>query len=1731
MRRLPVLLLLAACTPDGGLKVYNNPPEVTFTAPADGTTVAAGAWVTFEAQIKDYQDELADLELVWRSSDGSTPEGTLSYVEGGVVYVVEGFPAGDPTITLQAIDTMGDAGEDTVTLHIVPNEPPSATFTAPLEAAVVLAEDPVRVELVVADPDEVDRTDLSLTWGGAAADVGAPTSADSAGEVTFYLSDLPPGTTQVSVTVTDSLGATANEIVSFEVVLADADGDGHRDPAWGGDDCDDADAAVYPDADEACDGVDHDCDGAVNEDDAVDAATWYADTDGDGFGDPGSWATACAQPDGYVENATDCDDARDAAHPGATETCDGTDEDCDGAVDEAGASGERTWYADVDADGFGASSSDMLACDQPAGFVADATDCDDSDSGVSPTGTELCDGEDDDCDGTVDEDDATDAATWYVDRDGDGAGGATTTQACSQPSDATAGFTDCDDGDAEVYPGAEERCDLEDDDCDGAVDEDDAVDASTWYLDLDADGYGDAVTTTSCALPSGYAAYDGDCDDSDDRYHPGAPESDCADPNDYNCDGSNGYADADADGWAACTDCDDRTAAVSPDGAEVCNRVDDDCDGAIDEDDATDVSTWYADSDADSFGDPGSADLACDQPLGYVADDQDCDDTDGGVSPVALEYCDGEDDDCDGTIDENSAVDVATWYADRDGDTYGSLASTWAACAAPPSYVANDDDCDDADSGVSPADLEYCDGEDDDCDGTIDEDAAVDAPTWYADRDGDEYGDSASGYAACAAPPSHVANDDDCDDTDSGVSPADLEYCDGEDDDCDGVIDEDAAVDAPTWYADDDGDTFGDPGSRYAACAAPPSYVANDDDCDDTDGGVSPADLEYCDGEDDDCDGAIDEDSAVDVATWYADSDGDSYGTPASTRAACSAPPSYVANDDDCDDADSGVSPADTEYCDGEDDDCDGAVDEDSAVDAGTWYADVDGDTYGDPASASAACSAPPAHVANDDDCDDTDSGVSPIDIEYCDGEDDDCDGTIDEDAAVDAVTWYADADGDTYGDVYTPTAACARPSGYVADTSDCDDTRAATNPGADEACNEEDDDCDGTVDEDDAVDAGRWYLDNDGDAFGQTAIWVSACDQPVGYTAEADDCDDGNASASPYAAEYCDGYDNNCDGTIDEGSAVDADTWYADVDGDTYGDPAATSYGCSAPSGYVADHADCDDATAAISPAGTEVCDALDTDEDCDGLADDADPSTSAASRSTFYVDADADGYGSAVTTLQCDADATHTTTNTDCDDADAGISPGEAEVCDALDTDEDCDGVADPSCGAYGGSYAADASPTASSDADAVIYGELTADYFGQSIASGIDLDNDGFEEVVIGASGNTYATTSSYYGSLFVYDDGLPTGTNDADTNDVARLYGSTTAAYAPGAYIWPLQDLDDDGYDELAFRYYADMVVWEGENIYGTQSFTNNELDVERFPNAASTLGHVRSDTGTYLGLSYTFTLTYTGQVALFYKSGSTLVQSNSIVGEDTYDYAGVAFAGGAGNDTNGDGYDDIFIGATGDDLGGTDAGAVYVVETPISATTDLATAAIKIAGSSASDALGSTVVAPGDIDGDGVPDLVTGAPGDDDGGSGSGVVFLFGDVDFDGTSPDNDATDYEAKFIGDAAGDALGTVAPVFGDVNGDGELDVVMSSPTWTNGTVANAGAAWLMYGPLAGVYDLSTTYDARFTGDSSSDACGAAVGLSDMDADGADDIVIGCTYGDVDGHTHFGTAWFFAGM
>ncbi|HNC94608.1 MAG TPA: putative metal-binding motif-containing protein, partial [Myxococcota bacterium] len=134
---------------------------------------------------------------------------------------------------------------------------------------------------------------------------------------------------------------------------------------------------------------------------------------------------------------------------------------------------------------------------------------------------------------------------------------------------------DCDDSQATVFPGATERCDGLDNDCSGVVD-DSVVDGLSVYTDADGDGYGDdALSQTACAAGTGESTEGGDCNDGNAAIHPGAAETDCTDPTDYNCDGSVAAADGDADGFAACEDCNDADAAVSPASPEVCNSVDD----------------------------------------------------------------------------------------------------------------------------------------------------------------------------------------------------------------------------------------------------------------------------------------------------------------------------------------------------------------------------------------------------------------------------------------------------------------------------------------------------------------------------------------------------------------------------------------------------------------------------------------------------------------------------------------------------------------------------------------------------------------------------------------------------------------------------------------------------------------------------------------------------------------------------------------------------------------------------------------------------------------------------------------------------------------------------------------------------------------------------------------------------------------------------------------------------
>jgi hypothetical protein len=276
-------------------------------------------------------------------------------------------------------------------------------------------------------------------------------------------------------------------------------------------------------------------------------------------------------------------------------------------------------------------------------------------------------------------------STFYRDMDADGYGSTAggTVMACAPPMGYVSSNTDCDDANPAIHPGATEVCNNIDDNCDMSADN--GLTTSTFFLDRDGDGYGSAMsgTKTACGAAvagAGYVATGGDCNDNDKNVHPSA--------------------------------------------TEICNGVDDDCNGAPDN--GLTMTTYYRDADGDGYGNDASAKTVCSITLagaGYISVKGDCDDTDPDINPGAAERCENhKDDNCNGTVDTDATMSNV-FYRDNDGDGYGAGAGeTLPVCIPPIGYVSSKNDCNDADPTVHPGRNDICNGKDDNCVGGIDED-------------------------------------------------------------------------------------------------------------------------------------------------------------------------------------------------------------------------------------------------------------------------------------------------------------------------------------------------------------------------------------------------------------------------------------------------------------------------------------------------------------------------------------------------------------------------------------------------------------------------------------------------------------------------------------------------------------------------------------------------------------------------------------------------------------------------------------------------------------------------------------------------------------------------------------------------------------------------------------------------------------------------------------------------
>ena len=258
----------------------------------------------------------------------------------------------------------------------------------------------------------------------------------------------------------------------------DADEDGV--PA--GEDCDDTNSRVYPGADEVCDGWDNDCDDLTDADDdsLTDGTVAFTDADGDTWGDDGAALVVCALPAGAADRGGDCDDTTPAIAPDAAEGCNGADDACDALVDDFDPDlvGAFVVFTDADGDTWGDDATAAQVCTLPPDAVTQGGDCADADPAIYPGAAEACDEVDADCDGDLEDPDATGRATFYADADGDGfaAAGAATVDRCTAPAGFVSATGDCDDTTALAVPGGTEACgDAIDNDCSGAADCDDAA--------------------------------------------------------------------------------------------------------------------------------------------------------------------------------------------------------------------------------------------------------------------------------------------------------------------------------------------------------------------------------------------------------------------------------------------------------------------------------------------------------------------------------------------------------------------------------------------------------------------------------------------------------------------------------------------------------------------------------------------------------------------------------------------------------------------------------------------------------------------------------------------------------------------------------------------------------------------------------------------------------------------------------------------------------------------------------------------------------------------------------------------------------------------------------------------------------------------------------------------------------------------------------------------------------
>ncbi len=644
---------------------------------------------------------------------------------------------------------------------------------------------------------------------------------------------------------------------------------------------------------------------------------------------------------------------------------------------------------------------------------------------------------------------------------------------------------------------------------------------------------------------------------------------------------------------------------------------------------------------------------------------------------------------------------------------------------------------------------------------------------------------------------------------------------------------------------------------------------------------------------------------------------------------------------------------------------------------------------------------------------------------ELCNGVDDDCNGSVD-DNAVDAITWHQDADGDSYGDPNVITLSCEQPSGFVSedkasgDFADCDDSDDDVFPGADETWYDGvDSDCSGGSD-----------YDQDGDGHEHDGF-------------DGDDCDDEDEAIHPDADEvWYDGVDQDCDEHSDNDQDFDGhDDWEHGGD-------------------------DCDDLDDEVYPGAEEIwydgvdqdCDGRsDYDQDYDGYesdahlgddCDDEDAYVNPGMEETWYDGVDADCAGDDDYDQDMDGFQSAEHGGDDCDDEEPAIHPDALEWIDG--EDNNCDGDPDE--------LTLDGAPV-------ILEGEAGENGAGCAVAGVGDVNADGYDDLLIGAYGNSDRARDG--GAAYLLYGPVTSGNLSAADGILRGTILGGMAGYAvakPG-------DVNSDGYDDLFVS-----APWEGSET----------------------------------------SKTYTGAAYLVHGPLSTemdLDDADLIMRAVDYDDGAGWFLSGD-VDATGDGAPDLLLGATDISSYVDYGGGAYLVDGTQTGELGLDNAYATFLGSQASAFAGTSVTLVDDMDGDGVGEVVVGAPmydytdSDGDVFRDVGAAFLFngplsGVYDL---MDDADAV-LDGEYNGDNVGDCLANA----GDVTGDGLGDLLVGASEAGRGIYEGPGKVYLLQGPI-----MSSTYllygnTAIFEGPSDDDSAALcpSAGMGDMDLDGNNDIAV----------------------